>query len=225
MVSDPRQGGQGKRTEEQAEQGHRAGPSPPSKDSRVLPDPCPPFTSRLLREPLGVVLPEMIPSSIIFICLTKCMGTDPSLGLGEGRFGGAWSSRRAREGGAWGACQRNAVELLGFQGNCAGPRIPSSASWKRPESTSKQAPRSPACPCRLVAGGGAGTSPPYPTPWPGPLNMTGHSAQLSRSRVASWHQAVAASHRATPLLITSHDEHVIMSYTRDNQFGIATLMS
>lgn len=167
MVSDPRQGGQGKRTEEQAEQGHRAGPSPPSKDSRVLPDPCPPFTSRLLREPLGVVLPEMIPSSIIFICLTKCMGTDPSLGLGEGRFGGTWSSRRAREGGAWGACQRNAVELLGFQGNCAGPRIPSSASWKRPESTSKQAPRSPACPCRLVAGGRSRneSSLPHPMAW------------------------------------------------------------
>lgn len=67
--------------------------------------------------------------------------------------------------GAGGACQRNAVELLGFQGNCAGPRIPSSASWKRPESASEQAPRSSACPRRLAAGGGAGTSPPpHPTP-------------------------------------------------------------
>lgn len=30
---------------------------------------------------------------------------------------------------------------------------------------------------------------------------------------------------ATPQLIIFHDEHVIMSYTRHNQFGIATLMS
>lgn len=101
----------------------------PSKGRRDASGALPPFTGSPLRASSGAVFPETLPSSILFIRLTTPMGTDPSLGLGEGHSGDTWSPRGAGVGDAWGACQRNAVELLGFQGNCAGPRIPSSASW------------------------------------------------------------------------------------------------
>lgn len=86
-----------------------------------------------------------------------------------------------------GGSQRNAVELLGFQGNRAGPYPKLSQSEVR-------GLHSPTGPGRMPAGEEQGLVPP-PPPWLGPQDITDHSAQLSRPQVTSRHQAAAASHR------------------------------
>lgn len=85
-----------------------------------------------------------------------------------------------------GGSQRNAVELLGFQGNRAGPYPKLSQSEVR-------GLHSPTGPGRMPAGEEQGLGP--PPPWLGPQDTTDHSAQLSWPQVASRQQAAAASHR------------------------------
>lgn len=84
-----------------------------------------------------------------------------------------------------GGCQQNAVELLGFQGNRAGAPHPKLSQSEVPGIHGPTGPR------RMPAGEEQGLV----SPWLDPQDMTDHSAQLSRSQVASRHQAAAASHR------------------------------
>lgn len=76
-----------------------------------------------------------------------------------------------------GVCQRNAVEPLCFQGNRAGPRIPSSASREAPgiRILTGAGSTKPYWSQQDAGGGGARTGPLMA--WSPEHDMTGHSAQ------------------------------------------------